>query len=191
MLTAMIAFAATASMAQASFSLGIKGGPNFASIDGDNLSDVYGNRTGYHAGAFANIRIQRLGIQPEIMFSNQGSELNLAVDEVHKFNFVNIPVIVKYYPVDFLNIQVGPQFGFLTSQEIERDGVVVAAENIYKETDMSLALGLGLELPFGLTVDGRYNVGISDINDDPLVDVKLQQQVYQVSVGFKFIDLGK
>jgi hypothetical protein len=37
---------------QAQFSLGLKGGLNFANIDASSPGETYENRTGYHFGAF-------------------------------------------------------------------------------------------------------------------------------------------
>ena len=182
---------ATISHAQVGFSAGVKGGLNFSQIEGDNVNDIYETRTGYNAGAFVNIKIQRLGIQPEVMFSSQGSKLDLNQSTIHKFNYINIPVLVKFYPVDFLSLQAGPQFGFMSSAKQIIDNATEDITTIYKDSDISLALGIGLELPFGLNVEGRYNVGVSDINDDPNTADLLKNQVYQVSVGFRFLDLGK
>ena len=187
----LIAAISTASYGQAGCSAGIKGGLNFASIDHESASEIYDTRTGYNVGAFVNIKIQRIGIQPELMFSSQGSTLDLSSETIHKFNYLNIPVVLKFYPVDFLSLQAGPQFGFLTSAKEVVDNISQDIKTIYKDSDLSLILGIGLELPFGLNIDGRYNVGISDINDDPNTTALLKNQVYQISVGFRFLDLGK
>ncbi len=179
------------SFGQVAFSVGIKGGPNFATIEGENLDEVYSNRTGYHAGAFISLKATKFGIQPEVIFSSQGSTIELSQEGLLRFNYINIPVMVKFYPVSFLNFQVGPQFGFLTSAEEVIAGIEADVSSLYKDSDLTMALGFGLELPFGLNLDARYNLGVSDINDDPAQNALIKNQVYQVSLGFRFVDLGK
>ena len=176
--------------AQSGLSAGLKGGVNFSTITGENADQIYSNRTGFHVGAFANMRLQRFGLQPEVIFSSQGAEVPLT-NSVEKFSYVNVPIMLKFYLTDFLNLQAGPQFGLMTSAVAENNGGNINVESLYKESDWSLGLGVGLELPFGLNLEGRYNVGVTDINDSPDTTTALNNQVYQVSIGFRFFDLNK
>ena len=181
---------------QAQFSLGIKGGPNFANLDvNSSVGDNYKNRTGFHAGAFALIKLTKIGIQPELLFSRQGSnfQFNSGSGEAN-FDYINIPIILKLYTVAGINLQAGPQFGFLSGGEVKStiQGVtsVQAAKDAYKGSDFALALGLGWDLPFGLTLDARYNLGLSKINDGTNAP-ESKNQVFQISAGFKIIKIGK
>lgn len=179
----------------AQVSIGIKGGPNFANIDTEaSAGENYDNRTGFHLGAFVQLRGERIGFQPEILFSQQGSTITYSgqPDIKSNFSYMNIPLVVKLYTVAGINLQVGPQFGFLTSADVDNEDV----KDELKNTDFSLALGAGWDLPFGLTIDGRYNLGLSDINDSvgqgsgaPVGTIK--NQVWQISVGYKLFKFGK
>ena len=189
------------SFSQTQFAIGIKAGPNFASIDTDaSAAQNYENRTGWHAGAFLLIRGEKIGFQPEVIFSQQGSEFKYSSSQPsleQNFSYVNIPLIFKLYTVAGLNLQVGPQIGFLTSAEREdyasgQSGPITEQDikDDMKKVDFSLGLGVGWDLPFGLTLDGRYNWGLTD-NDDgattnsgaPIGEIK--NQVWQISVGYK------
>lgn len=182
--------------AQAEFALGIKGGPNFANLDvNSSVSNNYKNRTGFHAGAFALIKVTKIGIQPELLFSRQGSNFQFNTsDGEANFDYINIPVILKLYTVAGINLQAGPQFGFLSAGEVKStvSGVTTVqdAKDAYKDSDFSLALGAGWDLPFGLTLDARYNLGLSKINDGNKAP-ESKNQVFQISAGFKIIKLGK
>jgi len=194
-LSLVFAGASVYSFAQ-EFAIGIKGGPNFAKIDTESSpGENYENRTGFHAGAFALFKFGKVGIQPELLYSQQGSTLKYSGDPDLKSNFsyMNIPVILKLYTVAGINLQAGPQFGFLTSAKTETlDGSGKVTEQDIKSdlkgSDFSIALGVGWDLPFGLTVDGRYNLGLSDINDATAQSVK--NQVWQFSVGYKIFKGG-
>src|SRR5688572_26235452 len=109
----VISIASCAVFGQAQVAIGLKGGLNFAKLDADGFSTK--SRTGYHVGAFTLFKFSRIGIQPELVFSQQGSEVkNPDLGSVESnFSYVNIPVLLKFYTVLGLNIQAGPQFGFL------------------------------------------------------------------------------
>jgi hypothetical protein len=185
---------------QAQFALGIKAGPNFAKINADaDAGENYKGRTGFHAGAFALIKLTKIGIQPEIIFSQQGSTVKIdgggELDQ--QISYINIPVIIKLYTVAGINLQVGPQLGFVSKAEAESfaNGVSGAKtttdiKDQIKGNDFSVALGAGWDLPFGLTIDARYNLGLSKINDSS-GSPEAKNQVFQVSVGFKLIKFGK
>jgi hypothetical protein len=175
----------------AQVSIGIKGGPNFANIDTEaSPGENYENRTGWHLGAFAQFRGEKIGFQPEILFSQQGSTLTYSgsPDLKANFSYVNIPLIVKLYTVAGINLQVGPQIGLLTSADYDDEDI----KDELKGTDFSLALGVGWDLPFGLTIDGRYNWGLSDINDSEVRGTlgTVKNQVWQISVGYKLFKFG-
>lgn len=182
---AALIMVSSSAWSQAQFAIGIKGGLNFAKLDVDNTSTK--NRTGFHGGAFALIKLTKIGIQPEIIFSQQGTKLKIDGNDAEaNFNYINIPVIVKLYTVAGINLQAGPQFGFISKAEIDDTSV---KESI-KKSDISLALGAGWDLPFGLTIDARYNLGLSKIDDDASFEAT-KNQVIQVSLGFKLIKIGK
>src|SRR5688572_7078715 len=104
---------------QAQLAIGIKAGPNFANIDTKaTAGENYRNRAGFHGGAFLLIKAAKIGIQPEVIFSQQGSKVEIDSKNFESnFSYVNIPIILKLYTVAGINIQAGPQFGFITNAE--------------------------------------------------------------------------
>jgi len=175
--------------AQGQFSVGLKGGLNFANLDVTSVKNTYDSRTGYHAGAFALVKFGNIGVQPEVIYSQQGSEIDFSGRTINSnFSYVNVPIMVKLYTVAGINLQAGPQFGFLTNdpQVVNPDGEAIS--DAVKKSDISLGLGVGWDLPFGLTIDGRYNLGLQNVSDDPSFDIK--NQVFQFSLGYKLIKLG-
>ncbi len=190
---------------QVQLAVGIKGGPNFAKINTDaSPMENYESRTGFHGGAFVLIKATKIGVQPEVIFSQQGSKVQINSQDLESsFSYVNIPIIIKLYTVAGINIQAGPQFGFVNSAEapiladLDNDGIeewtVQDVKNRAKNSDITVALGLGWDLPFGLTIDARYNLGLSKIYDQaPSQQTEdAKNQVIQVSVGYKLFKLGK
>ncbi len=187
---------------QAQLAIGIKAGPNFAKINTEaSASENYKSRAGFHGGAFVLIKVAKIGIQPEIIFSQQGSKVEINNQNFESnFSYLNIPIILKLYTVGGFNLQAGPQFGFVTSAESPiQDQLnpgsykVTDVKDKMKSSDFTVALGLGWDLPFGLTIDARYNLGLSKIYDQAPSQqtANAKNQVIQVSLGYKLINLGK
>jgi hypothetical protein len=195
---AALMIVSVAAFSQMQLAVGIKAGPNFANINTDaSAGENYKNRTGFHGGAFALFKFTKIGIQPEILFSQQGTTVEISSQDLKQnISYMNIPVMLKLYTVAGINLQAGPQFGFVTKAEGEFIDLQTGRKstedikNELKGSDLSLALGAGWDLPFGLTIDARYNLGLSKINDSPQSE-DAKNQVFQVSVGFKLIKLGK
>lgn len=190
---------ASQAFAQVQFAMGLKGGLNLAKFDiSQGVSNIE-NRTGFHGGAFALLKITKIGIQPELQFSKQGSSFRANTTDIEaNFDYINVPIMLKLYLAAGLNLQVGPQFGFLsTSELIETVGSVKTikdAKNLLgKDSDMSLAVGAGWDLPFGLMIEARYVVGLSDVQLRPSTTnpVDFKNQVIQVSLGYKLLKFGK
>jgi len=91
-----------------------------------------------------------------------------------------------------LNLQAGPQFGFLTSATgPDPTGVVSGSVDIksyLKSSDFSIALGAGFDIK-KFVIDARYNLGISEVNDSA-GSTAAKNQVFQLSVGFKLFQFG-
>jgi len=210
LLSILVLLGGKVSHAQVRFDLGLKGGLNFASLNSVSTaaSTTYNNRTGYHFGAYALIKLTKVGIQPELLFSRQGQNFTVNTQNYESsFDYITIPVIVKLYLAAGLNLQAGPQFGFLSNAK--GDLINVASKNIsatgqdlsafVKSSDVSLAVGAGWDLPFGLNITARYNIGLSDVNkytgsNQPIVSSlgtsEAKSQVVQLSVGYRLFKLG-
>lgn len=185
---------------QAEVAIGLKGGLNFANVDAKSATAAYNSRTGYHAGAFFLFKFTKIGIQPEVIFSQQGTTVKVNSQNFDSnFSYLNIPIILKLYLAGGLNLQAGPQFGFLTKATGINGYDIVTGKytsgdikDNFKSSDLSMALGVGWDLPFGLNIDGRYNFGLSDINNSSKSGTSdaVKNQVFQLSVGYKLFKLG-
>lgn len=202
-LGALLTAGAQQAYAQAQLAIGLKAGPNFANINTDeSASQNYKNRTGFHGGAFVLIKAAKFGVQPELIFSQQGSTVEINNENFESnFSYVNIPVIVKLYLAAGLNLQLGPQFGFVTKaeqpiQDQLNPGTykMTDIKDKMNSSDITAAMGLGWDLPFGLSIDARYNMGLSKIYKDAPTTQQTEDaknQVFQLSVGYKLFKFGK
>ena len=162
-----------------SIDLGVKAGANFANItDASGLS----NKTGFQAGVFGGIKFtDNIGIQADILYSQQGAEF-----EFGKFDldYVNIPIVLKYYLIQGLNIQAGPQFGFVVNDDVYTDSFGTSSiKTNTKNSDVSGVVGAGYDFPFGIRFDARYNFGLTDV----IEGAKSKNSVVSLALGYSFL----
>jgi len=221
LLTAIAVFGFNLADAQ-DVKFGAKAGINLSKIS-VNQSDGFEFRSkpSFHLGGFVELVIsEKFSFQPELIYSSQGTKSELVetfdsgIDfEQYEyksditFEYLNIPLMAKFYAVKGLSLEVGPQIGFLLSakddyEEIEtfsngEDTVVDSfsgsddIKEFVKNTDFGLNFGLGYQLDNGLLFGARYNVGLSNISDDnedaeEEDEFRISNRVFQVSVGYRF-----
>lgn len=172
---------------------GLKAGVNLTNLKVDDPQASYDSRTGYHAGIFARSKFNKVALQPEVLLFTQSNQINYSggLGSVKEsFTYLSIPLMIKCYPVAGLNIQAGPQFGFLVDGEQEYNTPLFRGtrdiKDSYKESDVSISAGAGWDFAFGLSVDVRYNIGVKDINDVSNGE-EAKSRVFLVSVGWNFL----
>lgn len=163
---------------------GAKAGLNLATLQPE-LTD---SRTSFHLGGMAEIMVTDVfSVQPELMYSAQGAKDQNDSDnnETYKVDYISLPVLAKYYVVEGLSIEGGPQLGFLLSAEVEDNGETSDLKDDTKGLDFGLAFGLGYKMDNGLNFGLRYYLGsdVNDIGDDP---EEFKNRVFQISVGYFF-----
>ncbi|HEY0652409.1 MAG TPA: porin family protein [Chryseosolibacter sp.] len=172
---------------------GLKGGINLSTFNLDDANATYDSRTGFHAGLFVRGKFNKVAIQPELLLFTQNSELRTSLfgTAQDRFTYLSIPVMVKLYPVGGLNLQLGPQFGFLIDGERKYDTVFGSGsqdiKDHYKSSDVSLSLGAGYDFGFGLGLDFRYNLGLKDVNNAANGEA-VKSRVFLVSLGWNFLN---
>jgi hypothetical protein len=191
----LLLFLSAGYFSQAQIAIGLKGGLNFPTVDalgvadGVDISDTEG-ASGYHVGAFARVKLTKLAIQPEVLYSFQSFDFTQTisgndVDITQEISYLTVPVMVRLYLLGGLNLQAGPQFGFLLGGDAISNvtGATTRQDitNALKGTDIGLNFGAGIDLPFGLDVHARYILGVSNVNDVPGESNNSQ---VQVSVGY-------
>lgn len=178
LIVALIATVTSVS-AQGRPQFGLKGGLNIAELKVEGVNDLK-SRTSFHLGFLAHIHISEyIAIQPEVMFSGQGMRDKVANTDVdYNLNYINIPFLFQYMTGNGLRLQTGPQLGFLTSAKIND----IDNKNNFKSVDLSWTFGAGYLTRAGLGFDARYNLGLTDINDNGTNDIK--NRVFQVGIFF-------
>jgi len=102
---------------------GLKTGMNVASITGDD-TDNLDSRVAFFFGGFAELCVtDQFSFQPELLYSMQGAKYSESegYDGKFKLDYLNVPLMGKYYVTEALSIEAGPQIGFLVSAKDEYD----------------------------------------------------------------------
>jgi hypothetical protein len=167
-------------------SFGIKAGTDVHKLEGITFSDHF--TFGYHAGAFATIRLNsQWGIQPEIYFSQINVDTGSRFSQVYefkkiptiKFGYINIPVLLNFSPGKVLTLQAGPQYGIMINNNVS---LLQNGQDALKDGDFAVVGGLQLKFS-KVRVYGRYVVGLSDLND---IDNKDRWKSQTIHAGLAF-----
>jgi len=158
--------------------LGVKAGVNFASIsDASGLS----GRTGFVAGVFLGGKFgDKIGLQGELLYSQQGAEFDFGSFDL---DYVNVPIILKYFITSGLHINAGPQFGILVNDDAQTVVGEIINDIAVNDFDISGVAGVGFDFPFGIRADARYNFGLSDVPENG----KGKNSVVTLSIGYSFL----
>lgn len=163
-------------------SYGVKGGLNLATLSGASSPKTL---IGYQIGGFAEIRLgNKFALQPEIVYSTQGVKYdNFGTDFTFNLNYINIPIVAKYYIVDALSLDLGPQIGFLTAANF--NGIDEKDSN--KTIDFGFNAGAGYNVGKNIVVGLHYNLGLLGLHKNLPEGVKqVNNSVFQFSLGYKF-----
>ncbi len=137
-------------------------------------------------GVFARVSIlDKLALQPELLYSLQGAKGDVEVGDVKiKTNYILVPVMFKFYPVMGFNFQAGPQIGFLTKAETVGEDI----KDYMNKMDFAFNIGAGYDTDFGVGIDARYSIGLTNVLDDEDLfgDNKAQNGVFSVALSYSF-----
>ena len=172
------------------FRIGAKGGVNINKIKGRSYKS--GFNYNYQYGAFLQFNFGRLGLQPEVNFSQTSSEFSNDASDVYndlfrggsqktaKLNYIKVPLLLNINVglSKHVKLQVGPQFGGVIKQTVDS---LNSNKNLFKTSDFSMVGGLWIQIPV-INFGARYELGLSNVND---VDnrEKWKSQAYTIFVG--------
>lgn len=171
---------------KAQIKFGVKGGMNLSTFTGPDV-DTAKIKFGFNAGAFADIPItEALTLRPEVMYSAQGGKgTKNGIQLTSSNNYVLIPVLINWISASGgFFVETGPQIGFLISGKVKGAGYTFDAKNFYKKNDFSWTYGAGYHFTDNISVNGRYNMGLSNVSK--ISGQKAKSHVFQVGVFYTF-----
>ena len=198
----LIAAAIVCVSASAQFQIGGKVGVDMTNFWGPDVE--HGMKPGYQVGLIMEYKFSpKFGIAPEVVFAAQGGKSKaLAFDIDHhgieltstdikyNANYINVPVMFKYYVTPDFSIDLGPQVGFNVYNKAKAKGVdeTFDMKDITKGVDFGVGLGGTFNLTENAFVQARYTMGLTKVFKDEQVlgENKAKNGNVQVAFGMKF-----
>jgi hypothetical protein len=172
--------------AQDDFKFGVTGGLITSSITnkiaplGFNFATTtLASGTGFYVGGIASLGVgDKFGLQSELLYAKAGN-----------LEYIQLPVMVKYYVIEGLYAQVGPQLSISTNSN--KVGNIV--QDLFNSDDIVGVNGLGVDLGFGagyeilenLAVQARYSVELSN-RIDGIAGSVLKGKANNLIIGVTF-----
>lgn len=185
-----------AAMAQKQFTFGPKIGVDYTHYWGKDVD--HSGVLNYQAGLFMEYRFtDKFSIAPEAVFAAQGGKYtwldkgNVEVTTTDHVNYINVPVMLKYYVTPALSIDFGPQVGFniyskYTNKYKVGDKEMKDTGDMKADTE-SIDFGVGLGLTYNIAKDvfvqGRYTMGMTKVFKDAGND---KNGNAQIAIGYRF-----
>lgn len=191
-------------------SFGIKGGLNYSKLAFSDVSNVVSGTTtyslsqdqsfqGFHIGIQTRIKIFSLFLQPELLFNTSGGKVlvettsgSQIIQEVKqvKYNKIDLPVLVglKFGPA---RVNAGPVASVVLSSDSQLGDAISGLKTTSKNATIGFQAGVGLDIFKFLTLDARYEGGLSKLGDKLTVGgtnyaFDSRSSKWLLSVGFWF-----
>lgn len=182
--------------ARAQWSVGGKAGINWSTVryPKNILNDKASYIVGGQAGAVITYTCNTcFDLQLELLYASHGYKDKTLVfndergDTMYKgysfrIHYIDIPLLVKFFPVAGLNIQVGPQLGIGCAATDSWKGVEAFQQPAGAE--LGVVVGLGYEFNSGLFVDARYTWGLTHSIRD--AESAYEGRHIGISLGYRF-----
>lgn len=177
---------------------GVKAGYVMADVDIDPEDFETDSRSGIGFGAFLQVPIGgSLSIQPELQYVPRGFEAEEdGAQQELKANYLQLPVLVQFHVATAgatPRLFVGPTLAFQLSCDVEASIGDFSGETSCddadiptKSADFGLVFGAGIDIPAGsvvVTLDGRYDLGVTDIYDGDEAEAKNRAWAFEAGVG--------
>ena len=198
----LIAAAIVCMSASAQVQFGAKAGFDLTHFWGEDAP--HGLQPNYQVGLMMEYKFNpHFAIAPEVVFAAQGGKETgkIDVEEIPGIveakgtfhtNYINVPVMLKFYATPEFSIDFGPQVGFNVYSKMTASGKVSGVEakqtidlkDITKTVDFGLGLGATYNLTDNAFVQARYTLGLTNVFDGD--DAEAKNGNVQIAFGMKF-----
>ena len=191
----MIAAALISMSAMAQVQFGAKVGFDMTNFWGENVQHKM--KPAYQVGVLMEAKLaDRFAIAPEVVFAAQGGKTELfngidlnglhvdLKDATYNTNYINVPVMLKFYATPNFSIDLGPQVGFnvYSKYSIEDVDATVDLKDHTKTVDFGVGLGATYSLTENAFVQARYTMGLTKAFENG----EAKNGNVQVAFGWKF-----
>ena len=147
----------------------------------------------YQAGLLMEYKFSpKFAIAPEVVFATQGGKLEFdnptmsasRREITYNLNYINVPVMLKYYLSPAFSIDLGPQVGFnVYSKEKFDVGDPYDRKDFTKAVDFGVGLGGTYNLTDNAFIQARYTMGMTKVFKS---EMDCKNGNIQLAFGYKF-----
>ena len=162
----MLAAVMVSMSAMAQVSFGVKAGFDMTNFWGSDTK--HGMAPNYQFGGLMEYKFNdKFALGPEVVFAAQGGKFNHTTTNV---NYINVPVLVKYYVNPDISIDFGPQLGINVYSKVTTNSGGVKQTIDYKSNTKAVDFGIGIGGTYKLAdhafLQARYTLGVPDVPDN-------------------------
>ena len=198
----LIASAIVCMSAMAQVQFGGKVGFDMTNFLGSNVD--HGMKPGYQVGLMMEYKFSsRFAIAPEVVFAAQGGKTKAlafdikdyhvdvsSTDVKYNANYINVPVMLKYYATPNFSVDFGPQVGFNVYHKItaKKTNESIDIKDSTKPVDFGLGLGATYNLTDNAFVQARYTMGLTKVfkEEEVIGEYNAKNGNVQIAFGMKF-----
>ena len=166
---------------------------------GFNLSEISAKDSKFKAGLVAGLEGQYqinnwFALSAGLLYTQEGTKIK---DSELKFNleYLNIPVMAKFYVAKGLSLNAGLQLGFMTKGKLKGNGYNDDIKSICNKADFSIPLSIAYEFTNGLSFEARYTGGLTNVIKEETIkaagmsykwEKDNKNEVFMLTIGYKF-----
>jgi hypothetical protein len=154
----------------AQVSVGVKGGLNLNRLATENDASAgfleeenIKTFIGFHAGMYLQVPLSdKLSLIPELQFTKRGFAYDdgLQPNSRANLNYLELPVLVSYSPIEWLGIDLGLTAAYFVSAKIKSDGHSAGNADPDNKFDFSISGGVRVRINQKISALCRYNYGL-------------------------------
>lgn len=196
----ILTFAFLISSPSFALELGIMGGinSNAPSISSNSVDTQVSSGGGFDAGAFFSMGlVDDFSIEVDGLFEHKSYIVGAApLGTNYTLNDFHIPVYLRYSLIPLLNVGLGPYWSMGLGNITSTTGISTTstsasyANDGLLQNDFGLSASLQLRIPFtpftSFIVDGRYDLGLTNLATNPGQSYKTRQLSLLAGLGFGF-----
>lgn len=184
-------------------------GVNFSNYSGEKIKDA-NLKMGFQLGVAGEFKMNSFGVESGIYYTSKNTNTIVEQFEVlgisgsteisNTTSYIEIPVLAKLYGPLGLNVFAGPQASFLINNKGTNEGAgviggllpgteEVSGTDGYNTYDISVVVGLGIDLPMGLLARASYEKGFRPVYNEDAISIYPQDatiSTIKISLGLMF-----
>lgn len=179
--------------------IGLKAGINSSNVYDEVGDDFEADpMIGFAGGVFLSIPIGTyLGVRPELLFSQKGYTASGKIetekyDYKRRTNYIEVPILGEFKPVEFLTIVAGPQYSFMINKNDKFNvGTITPGQQLeisnidLRKNTLGILVGADININY-LIVSGRLGWDLQHNNGDGTsVSPRYKNIWVQATIGFR------